>query len=161
MTTAENTTENKKPLLIGILLAAAALIAVLSALPSVQSKVRAVLNSEQRHVLAKINAYYGVDQQKYLVLKIRDAYGISVEIYHESANGPQVLKQKFEMLNDSDAFITLDKNSTGLALSDADEDGQLDIIAPSVDRNGNLRLNTFSYNNELGVFEQLLESRQP
>lgn len=158
MTTPESVSENKKPVLTVILLAVAALIAVLSALPSVQSKVRSWLNSEQRQVLAKITAYYGVEQEKYLVLKIKDSFGISVEIYQEPEEGPQVLKQKFEMLNDSDAFITLDRNSTGLALSDANKDGQLDIIAPSVDRNGNLRLNTFSYNNDLGVFEQLLES---
>lgn len=160
MTTVDNKSENKKPVLVGLLLAGAVLIAVLSALPSIQNKARGLLKSEQRQVLAKITTYYGVEQQKFLVLKIKDTHGIAVEIYHEPTEGPQILKQKFEMLNDADAFITLDKNSTGLALSDVDKDGQLDIIAPSVDRNGNLRLNTFKYNTDLGIFEQLLESQQ-
>lgn len=160
MTTPDAPRETKRPILVLCLLLTAGAVAVLSAVPAVQSKMRGWLRHEERNVLAKITAYYGVEQHQYLILKIQDAFGLTIEIYQEEpATGQQLFRQKFELLHDSDAYITLDKSTTNLALSDADKDGQLDILAPSVDRNGNLRLNAFKFNGSLNVFEPLVENR--
>ena len=159
MNTADNSPQNKKTAAIVTLLAIAVIAAVLSSLPAVQNKAKSFFVKDNRIVLAKLSAFYGVDQHNYLILKIKDAYGIHVEIFQDiPESGQQIFKQKFEMLHDSDAYITLDKNTTNFALSDANKDGQLDIIAPSVDRNGNLRLNTFRYNNSLNIFEPMSEN---
>lgn len=155
MNTADNTIERKKTRYIVILAVFALIIAVLSAIPSVQNKIKPYFSNDPRVVLAKINAFFGVDQDEYLILKVKDPFGIQIEIYDAKDTSKPVFKQKFELSQDSDAYITLDKNTTNLALSDVDKDGQLDIIAPSVDRNGNLRLNTFRYNFELQQFEPL------
>jgi hypothetical protein len=154
MNTADNSTEIKKTPYIVILLILALVVAVLSSIPSLQNRIKHFFTSDNRIVLAKINAFIGLEQTDYLILKIKDAYGIHIEIYESKSDKP-VFKQKFELLQDSDAYININKNSTNLALSDVDEDGQLDIIAPSVDRNGNLRLNTFRYNHELHQFEPI------
>lgn len=155
MNTVDNTIESKKTRYIVILAVFALIIAVLSSIPTVQNKIKPFFTNDPRIVLAKINAFFGVEQNEYLILKIKDPYGIQIEIYDAKDESKPVFKQKFELSQDSDAYITLDKNTTNLALSDVDKDGQLDIIAPSVDRNGNLRLNTFRYNFELQQFEPL------
>lgn len=129
--------------------------AILSSLPVLQNQARSLFSKDQRQILAKVTGFYGLNQTEYLILKIKDSYGIQLEIYEVTKAAQQIFKQKFELMQDSDAYITLDKNTTNLALSDADKDGHLDILAPSVDRNGNLRLNTFRFNTELNSFEPL------
>ncbi len=135
------------------------LVAILSTLPSVQKTLRPFLEKPSRVVLAKVTAFYGDDQNQFLILKVKDAMGIQIEIYQiHTKTDSQEFKQKFDLSQDSDAYVTIDRNSTNLALSDVDKDGQLDILAPSVDRNGNLRLNAFRYNNDLKAFEPYTSS---
>ncbi len=132
--------------------------AVLSSIPAVQNQVRQLLTSSDRVILARVNAYLGADQKEFLILKIKDNSGLLLEIYEiRKEDSKQIFKQNFLLSQDSEAYITLDKNTTNLALSDVDKDGQPDILAPSVDRNGNLRLNTFRYNHDLEQFEVLSE----
>jgi hypothetical protein len=160
MTTTEKNTDVKKKIWALGLLVAAFLLAVLSALPAAQQRLRNYFQNDERQVLAKITAYYGVQQNQYTILKVRDSLGIKVEIYSVAlADSQQVFKQSFDLNKDSDAFITLDKSSTNLALSDLDSDGQLDILAPSVDQNGNLRLNAFRYSPELSLFQAMAENQ--
>lgn len=144
-----------------VFLIAAILIAVLSSLSGVQKTISPLLDGQTRNVMAKISSFYGVDQEQALILKVKDNEGIHIEIFEINKNtGAQTFKQKFDLYQDSDAYVTIDKNSTNLALSDVDKDGQLDILAPTVDRNGNLRLNTFRFNVELKMFEPYLESNK-
>lgn len=141
-----------------VFLIAAILIAILSSLSGVQRKISPLLESQTRSVLAKVTSYYGVDQDQFLILKVKDTQGIQVEVYEVDRNSnAQIYRQKFDLSQDSDAYMTIDKNSTNLALSDVDKDGHLDILAPSVDRNGNLRLNTFRFNEDLKQFEHYSE----
>lgn len=144
-----------------VFLIAAILIAVLSSLSGVQRTISPMLNTEVRTVLAKITSFYGVEQDQFLILKIKDNEGIRIEIFEINKDtAAQTFRQKFDLYQDSDAYVTIDKNSTNLALSDVDKDGQLDILAPTVDRNGNLRLNTFRFNIDLKLFEPYLESNK-
>lgn len=154
--------ESKNYRTIIILLILAVVAAVLSSLPMVQSKAKLMFAKDTRLILAKVNTFYGTDQKEYLILKIKDPSGLQIEIYeissgNETQKSQQIFKQRFELVQDSDAYINLEKNTTNLALSDVDKDGQLDILAPSVDRNGNLRLNTYRFNSELNSFEPLVE----
>lgn len=166
MNKVDTSSTSKNTRFIVILLVLAIIAAVLSSLPTVQTKVKSLFSKDNRLILAKVSAFYGVGQTEYLILKIKDSSGIQIEIYEvtgkentkeNTAQSQQIFKQKFELVQDSDAYLTLNKNTTNLALSDVDKDGQLDILAPSVDRNGNLRLNTFRFNTELSSFEPLVE----
>lgn len=157
MNKADNSSDTKNTRYILILLALAIGVAILSSLPVVQNKTKSLFSKETRLILARVNAFYGVDQREYLILKIKDSFGLQIEIYEVQDKSQQIFRQKFELTQDSDAYITLDKNTTNLALSDVDKDGQLDILAPSVDRNGNLRLNTYRFDSDLNSFEPLVE----
>lgn len=152
--------KNKKKKYLIALVVVAAVTAIASAFPSVQNQFKQLIAPNERQILAKITGFYGVDQNEYLILKIKDSSGLQIEIYERLKGGvSQAFKQKFDLVQDSDAYITLDRNTTNLALSDVDKDGQLEILAPSVDRNGNLRLNSFTYNVEYNTFEPLQENK--
>lgn len=155
MAKAESSEKNKYLIILFIVLAL--MIAILSSLPAFQNKIRSFFLNEKREVLAKITSFYGLDQTEFLILKIKDSYGLVVEIYEVKNKTQQIFRQKFEMTQDSDAYITIEKNPTNFALSDVDKDGQLDILVPSVDRNGNLRLSAFRFNQSLNIFEPLVE----
>lgn len=160
MTTEDSPISGKKRNLSIVLIAVAVITAVASSIPSVQNYVKSLLSKPERHILAKVTGYYGTNQNEFLILKLKDEFGIQIEIYETNKEtSQQVFKQKFELTQDTDAYITLDKNTTNLALSDVDKDGQLDVLAPSVDRNGNLRLNAFRFNAGLNSFEPLQENQ--
>ena len=123
-------------------------------IPQIRTKLNSVLHVQQRVVLAKITGFFTPVQTQLLILKVKDNSGLQIEVYEiDPTTTIQKFMQKFDLADDADSYVTLDKNSTNLALQDIDQDGHLDIVAPSVDRNGNLRLNTFRYNPDLKMFE--------
>ena len=147
-----NTDSQKKIIALFIILAIA--FTALTQIPAVRSSLNSLLKSQQRTVLAKLTGFFSNEQIEMLILKVRDQSGLQIEIYEvDRKTDTQTFKQKFDLSEDADSYVTIDKNSTNLALQDVDQDGVLDIIAPSVDRNGNLRLNTFRFNSELKMFE--------
>ena len=147
-----NPASQKKVIAFFILLAIA--FTALTQVPVVRSSLNSLLKNQQRHVLAKLTGFFSNDQIEMLILKVQDPAGLQIEIYEVDRKlDTQTFKQKFDLSEDADSYVTIDKNSTNLALQDVDQDGVLDIIAPSVDRNGNLRLNTFRFNSELKMFE--------
>lgn len=128
--------------------------AALTTIPTVRLYLNHWVNPSQRIILAKLTGYFSTEQTQLLFLKVKDGNGLQIEIYElEPATSVQKFKQKFDLSEDADSYVTLNRNSTNLALQDVDQDGYLDLIAPSVDRNGNLRLNTFRYNSSLKSFE--------
>ncbi|MBC7740826.1 MAG: hypothetical protein H7061_01420 [Bdellovibrionaceae bacterium] len=159
MTTIEKTVNSKNRKIIFLFLALAILIAVLSSLPAVQKLVQPMLQAPSRQILAKVSTVNGIRSVQYLILKVKDSSGLQIEIYQVNPDTlKQELRQKFDLTQDGDAYMTINKNSSNLALSDIDHDGHLDILAPSVDRNGNLRLNTFRFNSDLQNFEPYSQS---
>lgn len=143
----------QKKIIFGFITVAVFFVA-LTLVPSVRTALTTLINPPNRTVLAKLTGYFSAEQLQFLVLKVKSSSGLQIEIFEvDPKTSIQVFKQKFDLSEDSDAYVTLDKNSTSLALQDVDHDGNLDIVAPSVDRNGNLRLNTFRFNPELKMFE--------
>ena len=154
MTPIEKEPQSKNSKIIFIFLFLAVAIAILSSLPPVQKALQPLLQSNSRTILAKVSTVNGIRAEQFLILKVKDASGVQIEVYQVNLESmKQVLKQKFDLAQDGDAYMTINKNSTNLALADVDHDGHLDILAPTVDRNGNLRLNTFRFNNDLQNFE--------
>lgn len=154
MDTNENSDKvSQRKVIIGFIAIALCCVA-LTLIPSVRNRLAAVINPPSRTILAKINGYFSPEQNEFLILKIKSQTGLQIEVFEiDPKTSTQTFKQKFDLSEDSDAYVTLDKNTTSLALQDVDRDGNLDIVAPSVDRNGNLRLNMFRFNTDLKLFE--------
>ncbi|AZZ38073.1 hypothetical protein CIK05_15110 [Bdellovibrio sp. qaytius] len=149
--------ENEKsvsvPLLIGALV-----LSLVFAVGSSMGSVRRMFNSntEERKILAKAFADY--NGKVFVVFKIKTNVGIELEIYEKDlANNNQQFKQRFPLNDDVEAYLMVNDNSMNLGLVDIDNDGQMDIIAPTVDKNGNSRLNVFQYNNDLNSFVPYVE----
>ncbi len=140
-----------------LFIALALFFAGLTLVPEVRTHFNSLFKTQQRVILAKITGYFSTEQTQMLILKVKDATGLQIEIYeYDVGSTAQKFKQKFDLAEDADSYVTIDKNSTNLALQDMDQDGNLDIIAPSVDRNGNLRLNTFRFNSQTKLFEPFI-----
>lgn len=127
----------------------ALILAVLSSLP----KFRNVMMSQvqERKILSKANTTFnGID---YVIFKIRTESGVDIEVYEKDPQTfHQKLKQSFNLNDDKDAFLSTKDRALNLAITDVDKNGTPDIVAPTVDRNGNSRLNIFKFDSDLNQF---------
>lgn len=154
MEATEKNIETRQTKVIFLFVALAIGFTALTFIPQVRTQLNSLLHFQRRIVLAKITGFFSPQQNQLLILKVKDNSGLQIEVYEiDPVTTTQKFMQKFDLADDADSYVTLDKNSTNLALQDIDQDGYLDIVAPSVDRNGNLRLNTFRYNSELKMFQ--------
>ncbi len=135
------------------------LIAFVLAILSTRPEIRALIHSnsvQTREVLGKIFTEF--DQKSFVILKVKTESGIEIEIFEKDADNNQKLKQKFSLIDDSEAYLMINNNSVNLGLNDIDHDGVVDIIAPTVDQGGNSRLNIYKFNSELNQFIPLQPS---
>lgn len=151
------TNENEKaisiPLLIGALV-----ISLVFAIGSSMGSVRRMFNSntEERKILAKAFAEY--NSKVFVVFKIKTNLGVELEIYEKDlATNNQQFRQRFPLNDDVEAYLMVNNNSMNLGLIDVNNDGQMDIVAPTVDKNGNSRLNVFQFNSDLNSFVPYVE----
>lgn len=149
--------ENEKsisiPLLVGALV-----ISLIFAIGSSMGSVRRIFTptNEERKILAKAFAQY--QEKMFVIFKIKTNSGIEIEIYLKDPNtNNQIFKQRFPLNDDAEAYLMVNNNSMNLGLVDINTDGQMDIIAPTVDKNGNSRLNVFQFNPELDSFVPYVE----
>lgn len=149
--------ENEKsisiPLLIGALV-----FALVFAIGSSMTSVRRIFtpSTEERKILAKAFAQY--QEKMFVIFKIKTNSGIEIEIYLKDPNSSnQTFKQRFPLNDDAEAYLMVNSNSMNLGLVDINNDGQMDIIALTADKNGNSRLNVFQYNPELDSFVPYVE----
>ena len=130
------------------------LAAVLSSMTSLRQFAQST--TETRKIIGKLIASY--PDKQYVIFKVQTESGIDLEIFEKDLAGQQKLKQKFAFIDETEAYLMMNENSENLALADYDKDGFTDIVMPTVDKNGNSRLNIFKYNSELQQFmPQLVE----
>jgi len=123
--------------------------AVLSSVSSVRNLF--LTDSTERKILSKIFTEYG--EHQYTILKIKTATAIELEVYQkDNSTNQQLLKQKFNLNDDSEAYLMINTSALNLSLVDINKDGFLDIVAPTVDKYGNSRLNIFVYNSDIDQF---------
>lgn len=149
--------ENEKPISIPLLMGAL-VISLVFAVGSSMTSVRRIFSpsTEERKILAKAFAQY--QEKMFVIFKIKTSSGIELEIYlKDLETNNQVFKQRFPLNDDAEAYLMVNSNAMNLGLVDVNSDGQMDIIAPTVDKNGNSRLNVFQYNLELNSFIPYVE----
>jgi len=135
------------------LLVTATLLSLLFAIASSMNSVRVIFENrtEERKILSKVFTEYG--HKSFVILKIKINNAVELEIYEKiPPQNNQQLKQKFTLNDDSEAYLMVNSNALNLTLIDIDKDGLLDIVCPTVDKNGNSRLNVFQYNPDIEQF---------
>ena len=150
--------ENEKSISMPLLISAL-VVALVFAIGSSMASVRRIFtpSTEERKILAKAFAQY--HEKSFVVFKIKTNTGIEIEIYaKDPVSNNQQFKQRFPLNDDAEAYLMVNSNSMNLGLVDINADGQMDIVAPTADKNGNSRLNVFQYNPELDSFIPYVEA---
>lgn len=148
--------KNEKLLIAGLALLMMILTTV-AVVPSLRAKAKALLQNENRSVLAKVSGKVNSDSPHFTILKISSPDGLSLEIYTlEEGTGKMTLSSKIRLDEKRDAFFSFQGNATNLAFTDVDNDGNLEIVAPTYDDQMVARLNIFKYNASTKNFERMI-----
>jgi hypothetical protein len=101
-----------------------------------------MLQSHKREVLSVVdNVQLG--GRSLAVIKVRQNGILAIEVYDRSS-GHHRLIGRTELSDQTDAFFRLQGRAANLIVSDINQDGELDIAAPTYDKNLVAHLNVFS-----------------
>jgi hypothetical protein len=142
-------------LFIGGLLALALLVTAIAVTPSWRQTFRDFFNPEQRNILAKISGDLNGQGLHVTILKIQTRDNLVLEIYN--AENPEAisLMTKIVLPEKRDAYFQLKGNATNLGLVDVDNDGVLEILAPTFDDQMIARLNIYKFNPATRGFDRM------
>ena len=131
-------------------------LAIVSSLQSVRKKV--MIQNDKRNILAK--TIYKTDKdEEFTFVKIKSQNAILLEIYQRNHETFEFeLKQQFSFDGDHEAFMMIKSEPVNLGIIDIDNDEVKEIICPTVDKNGQSRLNVLQYNKELNQFNPVIEN---
>lgn len=143
----------KRWLLFSILMlsTAALLAAVLT--PSVRSQIQSYFSNEGRELLATAEGDLLNDGTSAKVIKYRNREGIYVEILRIQSDGTSQTIERVLLPDKHDGLFNINGHVTRLAIVDIDEDGKLELLAPTFDNQLVPHLNVFRYNPAIGRFE--------
>ncbi len=138
------------------LIVVAMLVTTVAVIPNLRAKVKALFDSSDRQILAKVHGKLSGDLFDITILKISSPDGLSLEIYaQEQQDGSLKQIGQFNLNDKRDAFFSFQGNATNLALTDVDNDGTLEIVAPTYDDQMAAHLNVFKYNSTIKSFERM------
>lgn len=110
--------------------------------PSIKSKTLALFVGTQREVLSQLIMEEA--GQSYKILKVKTVEGLLIEIY-KVADDQFILLDSQTLTDKKDAHYKFGSKKHNLFLKDINNDGQSEIILPSLDKNMKARLNVFHF----------------
>lgn len=134
-----------------LLVAASAVAAVLT--PSIRQNIQDYLAGSGRDVLATAEGDVLNDSTTAKVIKFKSRDGIWVEIVKLEAEGKSTLIDRILLPDKHDGLFNYQGHVTRLAIADIDQDGSLELLAPTFDQQLVPHLNVFRYNPALKKFE--------
>lgn len=142
---------------LSVLAVLALTLIVFASIPNLSSKIRAVFQSQsKREVLAKASADFNGKGLLLTVVKVRWNGNIMLEIFpYSNMQEETSMFDRIVLPNSEDAYFMFQNNSTNLAISDIDNDGVLEILAPTYDAQQNARLNTFKLRADQRGFDRM------
>ncbi|HEY8271480.1 MAG TPA: hypothetical protein VIG33_11380 [Pseudobdellovibrionaceae bacterium] len=140
---------------LGVLIFLALLVTATAVTPSWRQKVRDFFNPEQRKILAKTSGDLTGEGLQITVLKIKTRDHLVLEVYRAESPDSLNLIARVDLPEKRDAYFQLKGNATNLGLVDVDNDGTLEIVAPSFDEQMIARLNIYKFNPATQSFDRL------
>lgn len=142
--------------LISFLILAVLLVSIVAMVPSLRYQVKNFILPGHRKIITKSIGLLSSEGPSILVFKIKSGANLLVEIYETNAEGlPMRSLGKIVLDNQNDGYFNFKGNATNLVLSDIDQDGFIEVIAPSFDESHQSRLNIFKYNPVSSTFERI------
>jgi hypothetical protein len=132
------------------------LISAITIHPGWRASIRAKVFPPERQILARTSAYLSAQGPFVSVFKVREGSSLFLEIFlnQNEQNPVTKMHQKIQLPNSHDGHVNFQGNATNLAISDIDQDGMMDVLAPTFDEQMNPRLNVYRFNAALQTFEQ-------
>jgi hypothetical protein len=132
------------------------LLIAMTFIPATHELVRNLIISQSRQVLAKAEADLPQGGGKIAVIKVKTADTLAIEIFESDSEGKNLNFVKRMVLPEiRDAYFNFHDQATNLAIGDIDNDGHLEILAPTYDENLVPRLNVYKYDANLKNLERL------
>lgn len=126
-------------------------------IPKSREAIRRWILRDQRQILAKTSGYATPEGPFVSIFKIREGNALIIEVYTSPGeDGSPNLLQKIPLDETRDGYFNFMGNATNLVLSDTDNDGAMDILAPSFDDQMTARLNVFRFNRSINMFERVI-----
>lgn len=138
-----------------VLLFVATLIAAIH--PEARTGIRDSVLSDYRVLVSSARADLGGNGIEYTIAKVKSRTSLFLEVYQNEKDGKTTLVQKIEIPDARDGYFNFDGSATNLALADVDQDGSMEILAPSFDRDLVGRLNIFRFNADAGYIEKVVQ----
>ncbi len=120
--------------------------------PSVKKYTKRLFLDGEKEVLSQIELE--LQGTQYKIVKVKTMGGLGVELY-KVLDGDIMLLDSHSLTDKKDAFYKFEDAQHNLFIKDINNDGQPDIILPSLDKNLKARLNVFN----LDTYEEKLVKR--
>ena len=124
---------------------ASILISVVLLNPKIKKMTMGLFLNTQKQVLSQLEMKH--QGTTYKILKVENLKGLAVEIYKIDESGGMLLDTQ-QLTDKKDAFYKFGDRKHNLFLKDINEDGQTEIILPTLDKNMKARLNVFHFDSE-------------
>ncbi len=111
--------------------------------PSVKQKTIELMLDPDKKVLSQVEMEH--NGTRYKIVKVQKLRGLGVELY-KFINDELVFLDSQNLTDKKDAFYKFDEGKHNLFLKDLNQDGNVEIILPSLDKNMKARLNVFHFN---------------
>lgn len=111
----------------------------------------------QRELLSSVEGPLLEDGSHVLVAKYKVPDGILLEFYGGGQGGGRPLLDRIKLQNHQDAHYDFYGQATRLAIIDLNGNQQLELVAPTFDRNFQAHLNAFRYNPTSQRFEPVTD----
>lgn len=112
-----------------------------------------------REVLAQARGDLLGDGKIFLVVKVKTKSTLSIEVFEPDLNTHDfILKTKATLPEKRDGHMIYHENSTNLLLLDVNQDGALEIVAPTYDENLIPRVRVYKLNRDSNSLDLLNQS---
>lgn len=124
-------------------------LAILTFLSPSRELIRELIMMNSRIVLAKADADLTGKGTQVSIIKVQSADTLALEVFETNGHGQKLQFRKRIILPEKkDAYFNFRGNTSNLVIADVDDDGILEIIAPTFDENLIPRLNVYKFDPE-------------
>ncbi len=129
---------------------------VVALVPKWREQAQGLLWPRERLILAKTQAQAYPNGFFITVIKVKTKQGLIIEIYKsQDINLSMEFWIQFPLEGTQDSFFNFHSQASNLVLTDVDNDGFLDIMAPTYDEQQQARMNVFRFDSILDTFIRL------
>lgn len=128
---------------------------IILCIPSKRASLRTHILKPARQVLSIANGDLLHDGSFVKVVKYKTPEGILIEVLSSGDSGSRSLVDRISISGEHDGFFDFYGEASQLAIMDVDEDGKMELVAPTFDSHLVAHLNIYKFNEITRKFEPL------